>query len=163
DPRVDEDGDADRSAGCGENQGDPVQGRPAGQRGGRAGGARVTLRASDRPGPSGGTIRTLEIVRPEKRNALDPETLEALAAAVDEAKLSLPPAKLGIAYAPGGLARLVALVGAAHAKRLALVAEVIDAERAREIGLVDETCADVDLDARIAALADGIAQSAPLA
>lgn len=79
------------------------------------------------------------------------------------ASFCLPPAKLGIAYAPEGLARLAAIVGPSTAKRLVFTGEVVSANRALELGLIDELALDGTLDARVTALADAMADTAPLA
>ena len=77
------------------------------------------------------------------------------------ARFCLPPAKLGIAYAPQGLARLVQLIGTTHARRMAFSADVLEAAEALRIGLVDQ----LDSDPLVAAtsLAERIAAQAPLA
>lgn len=83
--------------------------------------------------------------------------------AAEEATFCLPPARLGIAYAPEGLARLVSLVGTSQARRIAFAAPVVDARTALAIGLVDEVCPAAELDARVEALANTLAGHAPLA
>jgi len=205
----------------------------------------LSIVTHDRSRPGGGLVRTLTLARPERRNALDPEHLRALADAVtqagfddavrvlvvtgqgtsfcagydlgvpltpdegaapdalvmqamalvracplpvlarvngptfgaglelaiscdlriasEQASFCLPPAKLGIAYAPEGLSRLVSLTGTAAARRLAFTGEVITAARAGVIGLVDEVTPPDELDDRVASLADALADTAPLA
>lgn len=86
-----------------------------------------------------------------------------LRVASDKATFCLPPAKLGIAYAAGGLARLGALVGTAGARRLALTAMVVDAAQALDMGLVEELVAAEELDARTEVLSNMLADGAPLA
>jgi enoyl-CoA hydratase/carnithine racemase len=81
----------------------------------------------------------------------------------DAASFCLPPARLGIAYAPEGLARLVALVGTSRARRIVFTGEVLTAAAAGAAGLVDELATAADLDARVEALADAFAGTAPLA
>lgn len=84
--------------------------------------------------------------------------------AVPDASFCLPPARLGIAYAPEGLARLVSLVGTAVARRMVFSAEVVPAERARDAGLVFELVSGPEeLLPRAHEIADRIAESAPLA
>lgn len=75
----------------------------------------------------------------------------------------LPPARLGIAYAPEGLARLVSLVGTARARRMTFTAQVVDAATALDWGLVDELVAADALDAAVESLANTVASMAPLA
>lgn len=53
------------------------------------------------------------------------------------ARFAIPPARLGIGYPAGDVARLVARVGRGQAARLLFTAETIDAEEASRIGLVD--------------------------
>src|SRR6185369_13104354 len=55
---------------------------------------------------------------------------------------SMPPAKLGIVYAPEGMSRLVALVGSSRAKRMLFLAERVSARAALEAGLLDELHAE---------------------
>lgn len=80
----------------------------------------------------------------------------------DDATFAVPPANLGLSYPPESTRRLVAAVGASHAKRLLFTAEVIDAERAASIGLVDEVVAAAELDGHVASMVDTIARKAPL-
>ena len=54
------------------------------------------------------------------------------------ARFGLPETGLGIVPGAGGTARLAARVGLAHALRLALTGEVVDASEAARIGLVQE-------------------------
>ncbi len=54
------------------------------------------------------------------------------------ARFGITPAKLGIIYPPFALARAVRLLGPSAVKHLVYSAELIDAERALRIGLVDE-------------------------
>ena len=58
--------------------------------------------------------------------------------AVSEATLGMPPAKLGLIYSPDGVSRFIGLVGPAHTAELFYSARNITAERAAEIGLVNE-------------------------
>ncbi|MEM9201137.1 MAG: enoyl-CoA hydratase-related protein [Actinomycetota bacterium] len=82
--------------------------------------------------------------------------------ASDEASFSVPPANLGLAYPAEATRRLVAAVGASHAKRLLFTAEVIGADRAAAIGLIDEIVPAPDLDTHVATMVDAIARKAPL-
>lgn len=58
--------------------------------------------------------------------------------AADGARFGITPSKLGIVYDFLSTKQLVALVGPAHARYFLLSGELIDAARAREIGLVNE-------------------------
>lgn len=53
------------------------------------------------------------------------------------ARFGVTPAKLGLIYAPDDVRRLVAAVGMSQAKRLLFGGELVDAEEAVRIGLVD--------------------------
>lgn len=57
---------------------------------------------------------------------------------VAEATLGMPPAKLGLIYSPQGVSRFVGLIGPAHTAELFYSARNITADRAAEIGLVNE-------------------------
>ena len=58
--------------------------------------------------------------------------------AADGARFGVPPARLGLVYPAPTTRRLARLVGPSAAKHLLFTAELIDAERALRIGLVDE-------------------------
>ncbi|WP_019815926.1 enoyl-CoA hydratase/isomerase family protein [Saccharomonospora saliphila] len=62
-------------------------------------------------------------------------------------RFGITPAKLGIVYDFTSTRQLVALVGPAHARYLLLSARLIDADRAREIGLVNDVADPADLEA----------------
>jgi enoyl-CoA hydratase/carnithine racemase len=78
------------------------------------------------------------------------------------AKLGMPPAKLGLIYGHTGLERFIDVVGVAGTKELFLTGRSVDALRAAEIGLVNETVPDVELEAASLELAAEIAANAPL-
>lgn len=65
------------------------------------------------------------------------------------ARLGITPARLGVIYPTRALERVVRLVGPSAAKHLLFSAELIGAERALRIGLLDEVHAPVDADARL--------------
>lgn len=84
--------------------------------------------------------------------------------AVSSAAFGLPPGKLGIAYAPGGLARFESLIGSAALRRLLFTGQSVDAAAALSMGLVDELVPDLErLELRAAELSEQIASMAPLA
>ncbi len=68
----------------------------------------------------------------------------ALAAACDiriagaNARFSLPPAKLGLIYMLDDMARIEALIGPGHLRRMLFTAEVLDIVEAARIGLVEQ-------------------------
>ena len=76
--------------------------------------------------------------------------------ATRSARFGITPAKLGIVYPVSSIERAVAVIGAAATKRLLMTGELIDADEALRIGLVDEVVDD--LDGTVAALADTLAQ-----
>ncbi|AHG01280.1 3-hydroxybutyryl-CoA dehydratase (plasmid) [Halostagnicola larsenii XH-48] len=78
-------------------------------------------------------------------------------------KLGQPEINLGIIPGGGGTQRLTRLVGEGQAMRLILSGELIDAEEAHEIGLVDEVLETDDLDERVYDLAGKMASKSPIA
>lgn len=94
----------------------------------------------------------------------------AIAAACDirvgasNAKFGFPIARtLGNILSMGAFSRLLALVGPSRVKEMIFIARLIEAEEAKQIGLLHEVVPDVaDLPARAEALARTIAANAPL-
>ena len=82
--------------------------------------------------------------------------------ASEDAVFAVPAARLGLGYPPRGLATLLALVGPARAKELFFTARRVSAQEALAMGLVNEVVAKTELEDRAYALAEGIAQNAPL-
>jgi enoyl-CoA hydratase len=82
--------------------------------------------------------------------------------AADDATFAVTPAKLGVGYPPDSMGRLVAAVGAPRAKELVFTAQVIGADTAARIGLVNAVVPKADLDAHVDAVAATIATLAPL-
>ncbi|WP_373044225.1 enoyl-CoA hydratase/isomerase family protein [Vulgatibacter sp.] len=78
------------------------------------------------------------------------------------ARIAMPPAKLGIIYAPAGLQRFVELLGLSQAKRLFYTAEPVEAAEARSIGLVDEVVEPGRALDRALELAASIAANSPV-
>ena len=81
----------------------------------------------------------------------------------EDAKLGQPEINLGIMPGGGGTQRLARLVGEGQAMRLVLSGEIIDAEEASDIGLVDEALAADEFDERVYELAGRMASKSPLA
>jgi enoyl-CoA hydratase/carnithine racemase len=79
-----------------------------------------------------------------------------------EAKLGMPPAKLGLIYGHTGLERFIDCVGVPRTKELFLTGRVLGGERAEEIGLVHEVHPAAEIEARSLELASLIAANAPL-
>jgi len=78
------------------------------------------------------------------------------------AKLGMPPAKLGLIYGHTGLLRFIDAIGIPRTKELFLTGRSIDAERAEEIGLVNEVVDDAELERASLELAAEVAANAPL-
>ena len=83
--------------------------------------------------------------------------------ASDHAKLGQPEVKLGIIPGYGGTQRLPRLVGKGLAMQLVLTGEMIPAQEAHRMGLVNEVTAPGDLIPRAEAIAAKIIANAPLA
>jgi enoyl-CoA hydratase/carnithine racemase len=82
--------------------------------------------------------------------------------AADDALFSVPAARLGLGYPPRGLATLLALVGPARAKELFFTARRFSAQEALAMGLVNEVVPKAELEDSAFALAESVAQNAPL-
>ena len=82
--------------------------------------------------------------------------------AASEAKLGMPPAKLGLIYSHTGLRRFVEACGAANTAELFYTAQNVDAERGLQMGLVGHVVDAAELDERAVAMAAEIASGAPL-
>ena len=83
--------------------------------------------------------------------------------AADTAKLGQPEVNLGIIPGGGGTQRLPRLVGTGAAYKLLFTGELIGADEALRIGLVDEVVPAAELRARALSLAASIAQKSPVA
>jgi enoyl-CoA hydratase len=83
--------------------------------------------------------------------------------ASENAKFGQPEVKLGIIPGYGGTQRLPRLVGKGIAMQLVLAGEMITAQEAHRIGLVNEVTAPADLIPRAEAIAQNIIANAPLA
>src|SRR5262245_37140458 len=83
--------------------------------------------------------------------------------ASENAKLGQPEVKLGVIPGYGGTQRLPRLVGKGMAMQLNLTGEMITAQEAHRIGLVNEVTAAAELMPRAEAIAAKIAANAPLA
>jgi enoyl-CoA hydratase len=83
---------------------------------------------------------------------------------VSGSQLGMPPCKLGIVYAPRGLARFLMLCGPGGARRLFFTGTPISAEQALELGLLDEVHPTLaEAETAVGILAHQIAANAPLA
>jgi len=83
--------------------------------------------------------------------------------AVDGAKFGQPEVALGLLPGGGGTQRLPRLVGKGHALQLILSGEMIGAQEALRIGLVNEVVPANDLIVRAEAILNKIASNAPIA
>ena len=83
--------------------------------------------------------------------------------AADTAKVGQPEINLGLGPGFGGTQRLLRLAGRAATLELCLVGAPIDANRARELGIVNRVVPTADLEAETMKLAEQLAASAPLA
>jgi enoyl-CoA hydratase len=83
--------------------------------------------------------------------------------ATDNAKFGQPEVKLGIIPGYGGTQRLPRLVGKGLAMQMVLAGEMITAQEAHRIGLVNEVVAGAELIPRAEAIAQKIIGNAPLA
>jgi len=83
--------------------------------------------------------------------------------AVDNAKFGQPEVKLGLMPGGGGTQRLPRLVGKGRALQLILSGEMISAQEAWRVGLVNEIVPTPELIARAEAILNKIASNAPIA
>src|ERR1700730_4859484 len=83
--------------------------------------------------------------------------------ASENAKLGQPEVKLGIIPGYGGTQRLPRLIGKGIAMQLVLAGEMISAQEAHRIGLVNEVTPAAELIPRAEAIAQKIIANAPLA
>jgi enoyl-CoA hydratase/carnithine racemase len=78
------------------------------------------------------------------------------------AKLGMPPAKLGLIYSHTGIQKFLDTVGPARTRELFFVGRNVSAERAEQIGLVNETVPREDIDRHSVEIAAEIAANAPV-
>ncbi len=86
-----------------------------------------------------------------------------LRVAAETAKVGQPEINLGLIPGFGGSQRLLRLCGRAAALELCLLGTPITAQRALQLGIVNEVVAAEALDARVQALAQQLCNAAPLA
>jgi enoyl-CoA hydratase/carnithine racemase len=85
-----------------------------------------------------------------------------LAVVADHARFGLPEVKVGV-FPMQVLVYLRHMIGARHINELCLTAELIDATRAKEIGLANYVVPYEELDARVDALVARLAEMSPVA
>ena len=83
--------------------------------------------------------------------------------ASSNAKLGQPEIKLGIIPGGGGTQRLTRLVGEGKAMELILTGDMISADEAKQLGLVNHVFAPEELEAKTLELANKIAELSPIA
>ncbi|AXK72006.1 enoyl-CoA hydratase [Lysobacter sp. TY2-98] len=83
--------------------------------------------------------------------------------ASDSARVGQPEINLGLIPGFGGTQRLLRLAGRAATLELCLLGAPIDAQRARELGIVNRVVPAAELEAQTMAVAQQLASSAPLA
>ena len=84
-----------------------------------------------------------------------------LAVAADTARFATPGVNIGL-FCSTPMVALSRAVGRKQAMEMLLTGEMVAADRAREIGLVNRVVPEAELDAAVAALAGGIAAKSPL-
>src|SRR5689334_4006465 len=82
--------------------------------------------------------------------------------AADDAKLGIPAARLGLGYFMSGVETLAQLVGYSNAKEIFFTAKRFAAPRALQMGLLNAVFPKADLEREVIAIAQDIAQNAPL-
>jgi enoyl-CoA hydratase len=83
--------------------------------------------------------------------------------ASDTAKFGQPEIKLGVIPGFGGTQRLVRLIGKGRAMEMNLMGNMISAQRAYEIGLVNQVVPHNELITTVTAMAEQLSNSAPVA
>jgi len=79
-----------------------------------------------------------------------------------DSQFGIPAARLGIAYTPDAVRRLISLVGPAHARMILYTGSRIDAAEAQRIGLINKMVAVEELADSVMSIAHTIANNAPL-
>ena len=82
--------------------------------------------------------------------------------AADDARFSIPAAKMGLGYRASSMKKLVDIVGLAYAKEIMITARQFSAAEAREMGLVHRVASVPELAKLTREYCDAIAANAPL-
>jgi methylmalonyl-CoA decarboxylase len=82
--------------------------------------------------------------------------------AVDEAQFGITPAKLGMIYGGDAIGEIMAHVGPANVKEFLFTAQFVDADRAYDMGLLNDVVPREELETRTYEMANAIAGNAPL-
>ncbi len=80
----------------------------------------------------------------------------------ENAKLGMPPAKLGVLYSFAGIRKFLNLIGAGYTKEMFLIGNTIDANKAEKIGLVNTVKSSEETEEYTLKLADEISHNAPM-
>ena len=81
---------------------------------------------------------------------------------VENAKLGMPPAKLGVIYTYSGIRKFINLIGTGYTKEMFLVGDPFDASKAEKIGLVNIVKSSTEIEEYTYSLASKIEENAPL-
>lgn len=81
--------------------------------------------------------------------------------AADSARFGIPPAKIGLIYADRGIQRFIQTIGSTNTKELLFTADLVDAERAKEMGLLNYVMARDELEERAYLMAEKMANNVP--
>ena len=82
--------------------------------------------------------------------------------AADDARFSIPAAKVGLGYRASSMKKLVDIVGPAYAKEIMITARQFSAVEAKEMGLVNRVVPVAELERLTREYCDAIAANAPL-
>ena len=82
--------------------------------------------------------------------------------AADDAKFTIPAAKLGLGYRAGGLGKLVQLIGPSATKRILFLADRFGAEEALTMGLINQLVPKAELESVTDQWMQRICENAPL-
>jgi enoyl-CoA hydratase len=82
--------------------------------------------------------------------------------AADDARLGVPPARLGLGYSIAGIEKLAQRVGHSNAKQILFTARRFAADAALQMGLLNGVFPKSRLEAEVTALAETMAANAPL-
>jgi len=81
---------------------------------------------------------------------------------VENAKLGMPPAKLGVVYSYSGIRKFLNLIGSGYTKELFLIGNPVDSVKAEKIGLVNIVKTSNEIEEYTYNLAGEISANAPL-
>jgi enoyl-CoA hydratase/carnithine racemase len=82
--------------------------------------------------------------------------------AADHVRMGIPPAKLGLVYPPGGLKQIVEAIGMARAREVFFTGRLYDPEDVLRMSLVHQMVPRSELESATYAIAEEIAENAPL-